>query len=368
MKKLLSRLMNGLLCGVCLFFFIGVFFSLIGEPPIEVSKRDLWVNRLDLLALYLPAALTSLAQLKFRKYVPLLKENSFAKSVLAWIIVFFFTMWTTSAVDKLYSSDYHERYAIYQQQQELIEEKETQEKQEEELQEQLTKEQEKLEQQEQLDKENAEVEKQENQQSLVKEESKKENEEQVIQEEDHSKYFEFRYVVEPIKGEGKNKDKRLVKYYTKNISNQIISAKEYVTFFDQTGKHIVGSQLGYIEELNPGYEAWSSIYVDDDFSSLKYEVEYSDVTFKKALQDNLQVDVETTQKVQEEFRLNFEEATWYKTIKSLEVYTDGSCKLIADTDNNGMASAVYFCCSQYGLKTVVVYNSAGTLVSSYSGK
>ena len=96
--------------------FLTIMF-VMETPPIEASSEDTIVYKLSLILPFSFYTVIAYLQLKHRDLLPLFKERSVPKSIIAWVIVFFIGMSFSIALDSLYSEDYQEQYAIYQQEQ-----------------------------------------------------------------------------------------------------------------------------------------------------------------------------------------------------------------------------------------------------------
>ncbi len=101
--------------GILLITLVAVAVS---EPPIEATGEDLSVYKVSLIAPFLLYTAVAYMQLKHRDQLPLFKDRSLIKSTAAWVVVFFLGMFFYVSADTLYSDDYKERYAVYQQEQE----------------------------------------------------------------------------------------------------------------------------------------------------------------------------------------------------------------------------------------------------------
>lgn len=73
-------------------------------------------------------------------------------------------------------------------------------------------------------------------------------------------------------------------------------------------------------------------------------------------------------KTKNSVRLNFDIASWYKYIKSIKVYTDGTCEVIVtpSSDDTVIASSVWSCGHEYGVKSVKVIDQSGKMLAVFS--
>ena len=95
----------------------------LDEPPFTASPADINVYKMSNTLPFLFYTVVAYLQLKHRQLLPLFKENSVPKSIIAWCIVFFMGLSFAVVAEELYSDEYNENYAIYQQTQEDDEEK-----------------------------------------------------------------------------------------------------------------------------------------------------------------------------------------------------------------------------------------------------
>ena len=116
---------------VIVFLALLTMIMLTSKPPITASSEDISVYRLCNTLPFLFFIIIAFLQLKHRDLLPLFKDRSVVKSIIAWVIVFFVGVFfsitfDTFALDSLYSEDYRERYIIYQQAQREVEDLEEQ--------------------------------------------------------------------------------------------------------------------------------------------------------------------------------------------------------------------------------------------------
>lgn len=157
-----GRIINWVAFGFLAFITL-IFF--MDTPPIEASSEDMSVYKLSLTLPFLLYTVIAYLQLKHRELLPLFRDNSVPKSIIAWVIVFFIGIFCSVAIDSLYSEDYQERYAVYQQEQSgmEIEDVDTERKELEEERQQLEEERKQLEK----EREQFEEEKQNSEQNSV---------------------------------------------------------------------------------------------------------------------------------------------------------------------------------------------------------
>ncbi len=129
------------------FGFLGflTLMMFVSEPPIDALSEDMSVYKLSNTLPFLFYTLVAYLQLKHRERLPLFKECSVPKSIIAWVIVFFIGISFAVAFESLYSEDYQERYAIYQQEQSLVDEEEQKQQEKEELERELDEERKEME-------------------------------------------------------------------------------------------------------------------------------------------------------------------------------------------------------------------------------
>ena len=137
-EEKIQKLLNILLkVGTTINWAVVVFLALLtmimltSKPPITASSEDISVYRLCNTLPFLFFMIIAFLQLKHRDLLPLFKDRSVVKSIIAWVIVFFVGVFfsitfDTYALDSLYSEDYRERYIIYQQAQREVEDLEEQ--------------------------------------------------------------------------------------------------------------------------------------------------------------------------------------------------------------------------------------------------
>jgi len=161
-------------------------------------------------------------------------------------------------------------------------------------------------------------------------------------------------------------DMRL-KVYVKNTSDKVFTGDIHVFFYMSDGKTRLGQDMLIVEDLSPGCESWSNVTIKEYNGTPKLELEYSNIVFEEVEETTAEMELTATEKTANSVRLNFDITSWYVDIKSIEVYEDGTCIVVSAShnDNSVIASSVWSCGHDYGVKTVQVIDEKGKVLVVY---
>lgn len=161
-------------------------------------------------------------------------------------------------------------------------------------------------------------------------------------------------------------DALLLKVYVKNTSDRIFKGNIYVYFTNARGKKL-GSDTILVDELMPGRESWANVWIDVYTGVIEMSTSFSEVSFEEFDDITAEVDDEATERTKNSFRLNFDTTSWYGDVKTITVYKDGQCIVVSTSaDNNAViASAIWSCGREYGVKTVRVVDMSGKIQTIY---
>lgn len=159
-----------------------------------------------------------------------------------------------------------------------------------------------------------------------------------------------------------------LKVYVKNTSDSKFSGNIHIYFYSADRKIKLGSDTIIVKDLMPGQQSWSNVTVDKYLGSPLMEKEFTNVKFVKIESSSAALDDYKTEKTKNSVRLNFDIANWYKYIKSIKVYTDGTCEVIVtpSSDDTVIASSVWSCGHEYGVKSVRVADNSGNTLAVFS--
>ncbi len=158
-----------------------------------------------------------------------------------------------------------------------------------------------------------------------------------------------------------------LKVYVKNNSFAMFKGDVHVFFYTADGKKRLGSDMIIIDKLMPGQTNWAKVKIDKYLGSPKIETEFTNPQFLDISPISTEIDNELSKKTTNSVRLNFDVASWYKNIKSIKVMTDRTCVVTSTSskDNSTIASAVWSCGKDYGVKTVQVVDNEGNIKAVY---
>ncbi len=161
-------------------------------------------------------------------------------------------------------------------------------------------------------------------------------------------------------------DALLLKVYVKNTSDRIFKGNVYVHFTNARGKYL-GADTILVDELMPGRESWANVSIDIYTGVIEMSTYFSEVSFEEFDDITAEIDDEATEKTKNSFRLNFDTTSWYSDVKSITVYADGQCVVESTSiDNNaGIATAVWSCGKEHGVKSVRVVDMNGVIQTVY---
>ena len=158
-----------------------------------------------------------------------------------------------------------------------------------------------------------------------------------------------------------------LKVYVKNNSSAMFKGDVHVFFYSADGKKRLGSDMIIIDKLMPGQTSWAKVKIDKYLGTPKIETEFTNPQFIDVSPISAEVDTELSKKTSNSVRLNFDIASWYKNIESIEVYTDRTCVVKSNStkDNSTIASAVWSCGKDHGVKSVQVVDTEGNIKAVY---
>ena len=161
-------------------------------------------------------------------------------------------------------------------------------------------------------------------------------------------------------------DALLLKVYVKNTSDRVFKGDIYVYFTNARGKRL-GSDTILVDELMPGRESWANVWIDVYTGVIEMSTYFSDVSFEELDDITAKIDNEATERTKSSFKLNFDTTSWYSDVKTITVYKNGQCIVVStSTDNNAViASAIWSCGREYGVKTVRVVDMSGKIQTIY---
>lgn len=158
-----------------------------------------------------------------------------------------------------------------------------------------------------------------------------------------------------------------LKVYVKNNSSAMFKGDVHVFFYTADGKKRLGSDMIIIDKLMPGQTNWAKVKIDKYLGSPKIETEFTNPQFLDVSPISTEIDNELSKKTTNSVRLNFDVASWYKNIESIKVMTDRTCIVTSTSskDNSTIASAVWSCGKDHGVKSVQVVDSEGNIKAVY---
>lgn len=165
-----------------------------------------------------------------------------------------------------------------------------------------------------------------------------------------------------------NGNDMLLKVYVKNLSESKFNGDVHVYFYSADRKTRLGYDTIIVKDLMPGQQSWSNVTIDKYSGTPLLETEFANEKFIDIGSSSNVLDDYRTEKTNGAVRLNFDIASWYRYIKSIKVYTDGTCEVIVtpSSDDTVIASSVWSCGHEYGVKNVKVIDSSGKLLTVFS--
>ena len=156
--------------------------------------------------------------------------------------------------------------------------------------------------------------------------------------------------------------------FTENNSEETFEGNVHVYFYGADGKKL-GNDTIIVDELLPGRESWANVSIDAYNGTPEMDVEFTEVSFTPLEKTTAEVDEEATNNTKDLFYWSFDGVSWYNDVTDITVYTDGTCVVTVKNktkeDGQFYAAAVWSCGEDYGVDTVQVVDSDGTIKSVY---